>query len=185
MVTWIIIFVIIALFRATSRALLFKNKLQMDWGLGLIPVYSHILMYEKIGERKNATIASLARLLGIGALLFVILHQQYVAEVALTHIYGLILGFYEMPDYDILWNVNSALGALALLCGLIMRLQYTKKMSMLFRASSIGMNFLGMLCPGIYEFILMKSKKYKYLMYRDTKDMSREEYQIYCSLIEE
>lgn len=185
LITLLILFAVVAVFRTIARCLLFKRKLDINWKIGLIPVYSHIVMYNKIGEKKNALLASIARLLGLGALLFVIVHQYYVAQVALTHIYGLILGFYEMPNYDMLWNINAALGAIALLCGLIMRLQYTKKLSFFFRASSPLLNFLGMFCPSIYELRLALSKKYQYLMYRDTKDMSRDEYQIYLSLIEE
>ena len=177
--------IIVTVFRMTVRALFFKRQIGIPAMKGLIPVYSNQLLYKTINERKTNLVGIILRCTGFFILMLVIILQAHATQVALTHIYGLILGFYEVPDYSTLWNVMTVIGGILLVIGILIRLVMTKRMTKYFGIRHLGIYFMGMLFPGCFELYLAFSRKHKFLLNKNPKEMTRDEYLLYTMIKEE
>ncbi len=176
----IIIIVLTTVLRLGMRALFFKHKLQLNWKLAFIPFYSNALMHRAFNEEKRAVIGMVLRWVGGIMLCAVIAWQWYEVQVQLTHFYGLYFGHWQPTDYSTIWDVMTFAGFALWIIGAGIRLFTTKRISVLFGVSR-AWNLVGMLLPSIYELYLAYAKK-RMLMHKSPKDMTREEYQMYCAM---
>ena len=170
------------LFRMFGRIMLFKK---IGWSnKSLIPVASYIFLGEKLGLKKQAIICSTCRILGAILFFGTVIVQYYMAEYYMSHLYGIMLGNYAVPDYSNIWNVLLTAGALISAFGIAGRLLVCKKLSLMFGCTNSFINIIGMLLPSVYELYFACSKKYVWLMKKPTHNMTTEEYAMYCAMLD-
>lgn len=169
------------LIRLMARALLFYRKLNMPFWKGATPFLGYLLLGKQTLSRNHCLSNLLCMGVGLGFLGGVAIWQYYQNMLTLTHAYGIILGNYTVPDYSIPWTVLMTLGAVAILAGMVYRFLILKRIMACFGTSSVLMLILGMIEPTLFYLALTMST-HNYLLNKREKDMSREEFMMYCAL---
>lgn len=177
----LVICIVIYAITVIPRCVLIKRKLPLKWYIGLIPIYSHIKIGQMLGQDKLTYAGVALRLVGGGAAISVLAIQYYLTLVTLTHFYGAWLGNYTVSNNETLWMFLSTVSVLVYVVGLGARLLWSKKISSLFAIRDVALNVCGMVFPCIFELILACSKRVL-VSNKDIKDMTREEYEMYCRL---
>lgn len=167
-----------------AQGLLLTLKMGYTWKEAIIPFASNIKLYKRLGMNTPNIVGIALRLGGVIIAITTLIAQYYFAQVAMTHIYGILLGYYQYTDYSTLWMILSYGSIIIIAGGIAARLICVRKFAKMFGVSGL-MNLVGMFFPGIYMLILAFSKKYTYLLNKPVGKMSREEYDIYCAFAEE
>ena len=177
----LITFILCVILRLVSRGCLFKRKLNQSFVQGVLPVQGFINLGQTTLSR-NLCLSSIL-CMSVSAALFggVIIWQYYQNILTLTHAYGIILGNYTAPDYSIYWTVLMTLGAVAFVAGLVYRFLILKKILVCFSSNSVFLLILGIIEPTLFYLALTMST-HNYLLNKREKDMTREEFMMYCAM---
>ena len=177
----LITFILLVVLRLTSRGLLFKKKLNQSFLQGALPVQGFINLGQTTLSRNLCLSSILCMSVSVALFSGVIIWQYYQNILTLTHAYGIILGNYTAPDYSIPWAILMTLGAVAFIAGLVYRFLILKKTLVCFSSNSVLLLILGIIEPTLFYLALTMST-HNYLLNKREKDMSREEFMMYCAL---
>lgn len=181
----VITIVLIGLIRLLTQAWFLKRHLKQPFIKGMIPFVSNILFYKKIRSSKLNCIGMILRIVGFILMIVTLLWQYYYTLIQLTHMYGLIFHTYVPKDFSLVWDIMSWGGIALILAGIACRLIVIKKTTQLFSMNKKLIQFFGMIEPTFCYAVLATSRNALYIMNKPTKQMSQEEYELYCLLFEE
>lgn len=170
--------------RMLTQSFFLSKHLNQSFKTGCIPFVTNIRLYKRFGLSKINIIGMVLRIAGFVLMLGILIAQYYFSLLQMTHMYGLLLRTYTPTDYTVLWNVLSWTGVALIIAGCTCRLLMIKKFSKYFSMTGF-VNFLGMVEPGLYFAVMSISRKVNFIMNKSTRQMSQEEYMLYCSLSEE
>lgn len=180
----LVIITCVSIVRMITQGFFFYSKLNQPFYKGILPFISSYKMHQTFRATQHYLIASLLRICGCALMLFVLIWQYFDSLVQMTHMYGILLHNYTHPNYNAVWIALSYAGAAIMLAGYIMRWFPTKQVSQFF-AMSGTVNVLGAIEPTLYYVWMAFSRKAGFILNKPTKQMSSEEYQMYCVLTEE
>lgn len=180
-----LIILFVMLFRMGARMFLFKKQMNIPYWKGLIPIFSELIMYKKIKKEKSCFAGIILRSMGGLLFLVVFVWQSYIIQVTLTHIYGVILGYYTVPDYSKVWSYLMTIAAMCVILGVVIRLIISKRLFRFFGLNNSVLNFIAMFMPGIATLYVALSKKHKFLLNKKISEMSRDEFLLYTTISEE
>lgn len=179
-----ILFIVVGILRLVSQGLFASVKLDYSFIKCAIPGYSSYHLSDSLNTKKFYLFGTALRIGGVMLMAAVLVWQYYMSMVQLTHMYGLLFQTYTPKDYSVLWSILSYTGVLLIVAGCVVRWVQAKRMMPYF--SNPGwMNVLFAIEPTLYYVAMTFSKKVLYIMNKNPKYMSSEEYQIYCALLEE
>lgn len=177
----LVVFVCVSVVRLVMQGFFFAVKYNQPFYKGIIPFYSSYQLHKSCGAKKYHILGSALRIAGFALMIGVLLWQYYDSLMQITHMYGVLLHYYEPTDYTVAWNLLSYAGLLFMVAGLITRWFPTRQVSQFFSAKGF-VNVLGSIEPALYYLWLTISPKAIYLLNKNPKHMSSEEYQMFCVL---
>lgn len=174
----------VGVLRMLAQGFFMKRKVGKGFFDGCIPGLSGWKFHKMFSKDREFLIGSAMRIVGFVLMIVTLLWQYYESMVQMTHMYGLIFQNYEPTNYHTLWNVMSFSGILLIVAGMVVRMITYKRISFFFGQTGL-INFLGMIEPAFYYIMMGLNKKAIFLLNKPTKQMTREEYQMYCALTED
>lgn len=180
-----LLMLIVGCFRMIAQAFFLKKHMKKPIKEGCIPFWTNIKLHNLFGVGKLNYIGLALRVVGVALMIGTLIWQYYESMVQLTHMYGLLLQTYTPTDYSLLWQIMSWGGIILMVAGIGCRLVTIKRIFKYFGVNSKLMQFLGMVEPTLYYVFLSLSHKARFILDKPTKQMSREEYELYCALSEE
>lgn len=180
----VVIIVCVSIVRMLAQGVFFSFKFNQPFYKGIIPGISSYRLHKTFGASKFHLISSVLRVGGFAMMTAVLVWQYYDSLVQMTHMYGMLLHTYTHPSYDTAWVLLSYAGLFLMIAGWIMRWFPTRQVSQFFGMSGI-VNIIGAIEPTLYYLWMTFSKKAVFILNKSTKQMSSEEYQMYCVITEE
>lgn len=180
----VVIAVCLSIIRMLAQGVFFSYKFNQPFYKGIIPWISSYRLNRTFGVSKWYFISSALRVGGCALMICVLVWQYYDSLVQMTHLYGILLHKYTHTNYDTVWICLSYAGLFMTLAGWIIRWLPTKQISRFFGMHGF-VNILGTIEPTFYYLWMTFSRKAIFVLNKPTKQMSSEEYQMYCVLTEE
>jgi hypothetical protein len=179
----VITFVVMSILRLVAQGLFSAVKLDESFLPNVIPGLSSYRFFKKHGAKREYILGTILRVGGAILMIAVLFWQYYQNLVQLTHMYGLLFKTYEPVDYSVVWSILSYTGVIMILAGVVLRYFAAQHVAPFFNASK-WMSVVCAIEPAFYYVCMAASKKVLYVMMKNPKYMSSEEYQMFCVLSE-
>lgn len=179
----VITFAVMSILRLVAQGLFFTVKMDEPFLPNVIPGVASYRLSAKHGAKREYILGTILRVGGAVLMVAILFWQYYQNLVQLTHMYGLLFQTYEPVDYSVVWSILSYTGVLMILAGMVLRYFAAQHAAPFFNAPK-WMSVVCAIEPAFYYVYMAASKKVLYVMLKNPKYMSSEEYQMFCVLSE-